>query len=1575
MKKRLIYALTIFWISPVLAEVLTQALPDYDLASPELVRPAEPIGAPSLPYAVVGFDMPSTLTVGEIVVSGDWVPLAGEPEAIQEDYPLDEDPHPYVKDAALFAERWPKVMTENLGFTTCSGVDTLQIKVTPFRWQAGKLEALRNGKVEVDVEGVIPRRRVKLASEVARPRYVLISPSAYTNDWAGYLEMRAKQRPDVDFILKNAAEIYETYPFVAGSTDGTPRNPAESIHRFIREDHADHGTKYYVLGGSFVNAQSVTDLNDARLTTKMPGIICTPRNSPGDANPPYDYSPVSDMFYSCLDMKNGQLYPWDANGNGRYIDNNEIGNDQNDFVSDVVVSRIPLKSSRLSEKQVIAAFKAKVRRIEGDDENGTNASFAGAYRMASAGGKVQTEYTSSSGYFLRDEREFYDGGLNHFDPRHSGRFFDAEVVPRNTLKNIVRNRRPVLEGNPLFQYCWGAEHPTFSDAVNAYFSKDYDYCEYRDHGSSLYLYGQFITRDRYLAATGVTRIIMSGFSCSTACIDGNDAIGYTAPTLGEAEIVSERGGAMANVHNSRTGLAYSGMAMKDSDGLSSTLQYNMKVELINNDCDIGTAWMKARQSYAPGHTGGAARKVMVEQLLMGDPLARLSPAIPAATWGANENVTIDRGFTTLTASTGAIASSKLVKVMNGMTIEGEGDFTFAADGGVGGTGVTFSGEGDHNLVLASPTKGYFPLPTGAKDVKIAGSGITLDLEEIEEPKTRITSLTLDGGVTRKTGNVIRGRKTGQLKGFLPMTIKNTEVLFATAYAFNNHTVSDCDYTVENGLIGITQNPQFGMWDTWEHLSGTMLLKDSTIRVEGTTSAGFGQGETGLTVDVRGNGSVETTEGGRIALFDTTTFNVAEDAVLTLNANIDPRSGKIVINNSGRVVIAENLGLAGDVTINGGTVEIATLPLQNVKKLTLTNGVKLVLPKDEGGFYQILPPQNATLTHNNTPVFVKEGEEEMSVSGQYTATCSYFDVSAFLVWNNRSGGDWTTNADRTPWKLGTAAASYTAGAKVYFPDVPMGVSGSTIPINLLEEINCDFANFGNQSQKYAFSGQRLNLKNVQIGTDVTFNNTVYASAGALITGGNLVFANLNTPKVEVANGGTLSATQLSSDLSTIKAVRLYILETHNQGTYCAISELKMYNSAGEVNLKGAAHGESSDIAKSSNWGYLYDGNCAGIDFAFNGEKAWSVTVPDANDFASGRYYMQFDFSTAIPRITSLKIATTYANQQTSAVKKFRVDVSVDGESWVTVAAVDNTTIPNSGYNELWMKEGSFAVGGGLAPSEVSVAEGGAYALSGSPTARIAFADGAMLKVSPGAAMNYSAQTTFVYPSEGTIRVSVPSGVTAQQILKNCGKTFTFEDLAHFEASEGYYLSVDDAGLTVNVGTPLAGPYTLIAGGRQAWADAPWEAYDETGTNLTGFAWNEATLNPIADVELVATNDTVITISDSVSFNTLRQKDVSMSSDLVAAGSLRLEKAEAATINALTYDLSGFDDKVTIAFSTGRATVIAGANTHLRGNGTGKLVVDAGMTVTIYQASWNGTIENNGGTVIYRGALPTPKVLFR
>ncbi len=544
-----------------------------------LERPLEPVGAPSLPYYTVRLEVSAEAEVGAVTLEGEWKTL-GEGvtlEPIQPVYVMSETPEQVGPDPALYAKAWPEAAVENLGITRSLGKRTLHLKVTPVRYAEGKVEVLTQGSVRVEVTEPAATPRLKSAALLtaeASPkperRYILISPPAYTTQWRAYIDARKTQRPDVTFVLKNAADIYSAYSFNPDNTDGSPRNPAESIHQFLREDVAANpaGTTYVVLGGSWVNAWNITSANDTTLQTKIPGIIAKPVAVVNEY-------PLTDMFYSCLDVNAGK-YPWDSNANKTYSDSSEQSNSVNDYYADIVVSRIPLRSTKLSEADVITAFTAKVAHVEGE-------AFTGRHRYYSAGAQLTTSYTAANGNFLRGEQTFYDGGLNQFDPTRSSNFVDCEVVPRLTLKNILSARRPVLGGNPLFPYSWSAAYATQSEATNDFFSQDREYTEYRDHGSSTYLYGGLVTADRHLNSTGLSRIILAGFSCMTGYIDGDKV------TLAESEIVSQNGGAVASVHNSRFGLSYAGKGASDEDGLSSTLQYRIKQQLMNADYDIGTA--------------------------------------------------------------------------------------------------------------------------------------------------------------------------------------------------------------------------------------------------------------------------------------------------------------------------------------------------------------------------------------------------------------------------------------------------------------------------------------------------------------------------------------------------------------------------------------------------------------------------------------------------------------------------------------------------------------------------------------------------------------------------------------------------------------------------------------------------------------------------------------------------------------------------------------------------------------------------------------------------------------------------
>lgn len=1542
-----------------------------------LERPLEPVGAPSLPYCTVSLEVAAGAEVGAITLEGVWQTLAEGVtlEPIQPVYVISETPETVGPDPALYAKAWPEAAVENLGITRSLGKRTLHLKVTPVRYAGGKVEVLTQGSVSVEVTEPAATPRLKSASlltaeeeattQPAR-RYILISPPAYTSQWQAYIEARRTQRPDVTFVLKNAADIYSAYPFNPDNTGGSPRNPAESIHQFLREDVADNpaGTTYVVLGGSWVNAWDITSVNDTNLQTKIPGIIAKPAAI-------YSQYPLTDMFYACLDVGEGK-YPWDGNANKNYADSSELGNGANDYDPDIIVSRIPLSKSGRAETTVIADFTAKVARAEAEN-------FSGRHRYYSAGGQLDTTHSASSGYFLRTEQEFYDGGLNQFDPTRSSAFVDCEVVPRRSLKNMLATRRPVLGGNPLFPYSWGAGFATQNAAISDFYTANREYTEYRDHGSSQSLYGGFVTVARHLSGTGISRIILAGYSCQTGRIDMDEL------TLAEAEIVSAQGGTVASVHNSRFGLSYAGRGAVDQDNLSSTLQYKIKEQLMTSDCDLGTAWLNSRKSYC-SNAWGQARFAMFEQLLLGDPLIALPSAVGAATWTGSEDCSQDLGYTSLTATAGStITSAKLVKVMQGLTVTGAGDFTFAADGGVG-AGVTFSETGTHTLTLASPSKGYFAQPTGATAVAITGSGITLDLGSTVPS---FTTLTLNGSETRKTGNIIRGTTEGQLASLLPLTVSNTEVLFATRDAFlrraadNTVATSAKDkITVNNGSIGFLTNPNVGSSaGLWDGFYCPVALNSGTILVDATQTAAFGHTlKPNLAVSVAGDSSVKTTRGGKITLFGTTTFTVEANATLTLNANFATSSlenSKLVIDNSGTVVVDGDSGLTGEVTVNGGTLELKALPLKNVTKLTLTGNVKLILPKDEGGFYQILSVQDSTLAKTGTVTVYTADDTATAISGEFTTTNAFFDKTAFLTWNTASG-EWNTSAAN--WLRNGTATTYSAGDKAYFPDIS---GAEKVTVNLPSELSCDFVNFGNSSSAYSFTGFTLNVQSLLLGTPVTFSNTVIASSGTFALSGNTTFNTLSTTFLDIANGATVSADTLNLSFSKIKGIRFYPLKLYAESfngsllDTCTLAEMRFFDASGaQISIKNANISDKPGYT-SERADYLYDNVCN----SSAGNNVWRIQASSASVFKNGEYYLQFLFTSPQPMVAKYQLASGY-NSYKNAPVSFRLEVSPDGNTWVTVSQVTNAASGGQIFiGDTWYTCGAFTCSSGPWTTPVTVSAGGAYGLKGTPKAKITCEDGAIFKAVSGSALQYNANCTLVYPEEGTVTIdptalNLADGASAQ-VIKNNGKTFTHADLAHFSAPEGYNLERNANGLNVVKQSTLAGPYRRTLNGRATWAETGWTA----DTVAEGGTWSSATRQPCADIELLTTADTVLKITESVSFGTLRQQVLPEGTEgsevdrSAYANRLRLEKSAGATVEAVTYDLSAFEGRVTIAFSTGTATVIAGADTRLRESGTGKLVIGEGMKVTLYAARWGGTIENNGGTLEYRSPMKAPQVQFK
>lgn len=1212
---------------------------------------------------------------------------------------------------------------------------------------------------------------MSLAEEDPQLHYTLISPPAYVGDWQAYLDMRKTQRPDVDFKLVDAADIYAAYPFDPAATDGAPRNPAESIHAWIRAkmrgitDPTERAKYYFVLGGSFTDAQTITATDDARLQKYMPGVYVRPRFSPDDniqVGEPY-YS-ISDMFYACLDVKDGE-WPWDANKNGKYADNQESGTNLNDYIADVVVARIPVEKHPSGAKEVISAFKKKVARVE-------NPAFAGCYRFALAGGQCSNKggrVNITDGNTLRDEYEFYDGGLNMFDPRHGGMWIDSELVPRRTVKNTTVMKRPVLEGNPMFMYTWGADHATIEDAVEHFYSHDYDYLEYRDHGSASDLYCKYINADAYLKATGLTRMIISGFSCMTGYIDGPGV------SLAEAEILSPGGGTVASVHNSRYGVNWAGTDLKDNAGLSSTLQYLTKQGVLEKNMDLGQAWLYARQQF--GATADLALFVSAEQLLLGDPLIKLSPPVLEKTLDETEiAVTEDTGYTTLNVKGGTtIAGQKLFKVMQGLNVTSYGNLTFAADGGVGGSGVSFA-NGEGTLTIASPSKSYFVQPTGAREVVIAGNGTTLDFEQ---GMPKFEALTLRGeGETRRTGNVLRGRAEGQLKGFVPFAVENTEVAFGTVDAFQG--ASENLATVKNGGLGITFNPNYGLENSWEYFTGSINLDNGTLFVDRTETAGFGRDKTGLAVSVKGETSVETRNGGKATLFGTTSFALDDAATLTLDATFAPdaaTNGKLVVSG-GRTVVADGYGLAGEVEVNDGTLVLNEIPLRNVTKLTLNGSSKLVIPMDDGGYSQVLSAKGASLEiSDDTQVFTLD-DEETPIEGKVSSNGVCFDLSKFMVWDGNDGNGWT--------------AEWMDGKKVYFPEIE---EGGEVIVNIPNELSCAFIAFGNENGTYRFKGARINLGSAVLSENVVFENEVYVATSTLVSGKESQFATLITPSLQIQDGAVVSAMNIANEIKIIKGIRFYPLKTNGgDGKSVALLELTVQTNGADISLKQAAFSYPTDLGSVSNPGALTDGTVLSIFEAIQGtSESCHITANSQDILNSGQFYLQYLFDTPIAMPTSFSLAATaVAGENASqSLTAFRVDVTSDGVNWVTAGEASNVQVPKPGPSNMWY-------GGSQSPTRFSlstpatdiiVAVGGSLELAGSVSGTVHLAAESKLKVGAGA-MTLGTGSKIVVPETGYAIIDVSDleleNIGEEGLTVLSGITLTEDELAHLTTrGQSYY----------------------------------------------------------------------------------------------------------------------------------------------------------------------------------------------
>lgn len=561
----------------------------------------EPTGAPQLLTTSVTAELPNGATFISATYEADWVTL-GENVKLAPVQPLVEfkedgtlEPAPFAApDPALYAS-YPEKIIETFGVQKMSGKSIVPVRVIPFRFANGKLEAA--SKLVVKVE-YTPKAtsRLKLAldssHEVAaregyvktdpnQPDYILIAPKNYFKLWEWYVSERQSDHPEKKMLAVNFADILAEFP--VNTDDDTKgyyaRNDAERLHAYIRRE-AKKGTHYFVLAGSWYDAHGCPESGSVTTTKKeltvttptaqyrtnadwgIPGIYTIPR-SDMDRFFNAGQKPVpSDLFYACCDMPEGAKYPWDygsfdnpdPEGDGIYCNESD---DRIDLIPDVVVSRIGFicglnwraDSYDWTMEKLVKAYLAKVRRVEAKD-------FAGRNRFAGGGHTFSAEPSITHGSTLREEMEFYAGQDNVFDKRRPSYWMDADYVVSLYLKDWFARFAPALHTEYVSATSLPPQAKDWDDAVATLHKQDWELSTVISHGSQGGSMSQVYINEHAQKMKGISKIFLAGFPCLMSYPDwspNQNRSGIHKISHNMSMIENPDGGAAFAVGNTRSG--------------------------------------------------------------------------------------------------------------------------------------------------------------------------------------------------------------------------------------------------------------------------------------------------------------------------------------------------------------------------------------------------------------------------------------------------------------------------------------------------------------------------------------------------------------------------------------------------------------------------------------------------------------------------------------------------------------------------------------------------------------------------------------------------------------------------------------------------------------------------------------------------------------------------------------------------------------------------------------------------------------------------------------------------------------
>lgn len=659
------------------------------------LQPDAPLGAPMLPYTTVSFAVPEGYVFSETRVEADWRILAEKIKILAVQKPVQVSEEVEKPAFTPLSEEATRMATPDLQASArvekTAGLDIVTVRLVPFRYTAetGLLEQAHNLKLSavfteksasrlkfavapattplvhpdyldstlatlVNPNDAAPQaERLKTAAAGTQVDYLMISPPDLFDTWKWYIGERKKNHPDLTFDIINTYDAYDAYPFKGwkGETRGTYANAAESLHAYLTQYSREHALKYVVLGGSWLdvtdkdengnlNRHYLQDGTEITLANAVPGVIVR-----------VQYQPPSDLFYACVERYLDTEHPWDADGDELYLepedDLQKVNLKASFAVSRMTMKPITHKGETLNQHQLITNFVKKVNRAE-------DPKFVGNFKMGLACSPLNftPRNLTDTRIVLREEEEFFDNVPNMYDPIHSWNFCDVGPVTRRHAKELMAPNHPIIDALCFYE----------PESVSHNSSKQWFYKNFFEHdretgsnnghgapeGSSMFNAMKFFT------ATGLTKINVVGISCQTGHPDfykNENGRLVMDLCLGEAGManITETGGIIASMNNTRVGLSYFETVRLDGSGLSERMHYNMCYN-VTKGMTAGEAWLGAVTKYLsdsqpknnpdrPNPAQGGTF-CMVEEMLFGDPLIKLVD-IYDYTWNGGNSGTWD----------------------------------------------------------------------------------------------------------------------------------------------------------------------------------------------------------------------------------------------------------------------------------------------------------------------------------------------------------------------------------------------------------------------------------------------------------------------------------------------------------------------------------------------------------------------------------------------------------------------------------------------------------------------------------------------------------------------------------------------------------------------------------------------------------------------------------------------------------------------------------------------------------------------------------------------------------------------